>query len=127
LLTEAADPDAVAASIEPGGMGRLVDVATAIASLPADRAPTAAVTIGVSDPLVAANDAVFRVEPDLSCARVEADPAVTVDVSVLSRLFAGTLSIQTAVAREAVTASEEALAALEPTFQRRDVYVSDFF
>ena len=127
LLTEAADPDAVAASIEPGGMGRLVDVATAIASLPADRAPTATVTIGVSDPLVAVNDAVFRVEPDLSCARVEADPAVTVDVSVLSRLFAGPLSIQTAVAREAVTASDGALAALEPVFQRRDVYVSDFF
>jgi len=131
LCSEAADPDAVSASIEPGASGRIVDVPAAIEALPAPRSPTATVTMSVDDPLVDANDAVFRVETDLSCARLDHDAAadadVTVDVATLSQLYAGTFSIETAVERERLTASADAVAALAPTFGARDVYVSDFF
>jgi predicted acetyltransferase len=87
--------------------------------------------MSVDDPLVDANDAVFRVETDLTCARLDDDAAadvdVTVDVATLSQLYAGTVSIETAVERERLTASADAVAALAPTFEARDVYVSDFF
>jgi len=131
LLFEAADPDAVELSTVPGASGRIVDVAGAIEALPADRAPTDSVTVAVIDPLVDANDGLFRVETDLTCARIDddaaAEPDVTVDVAVLSQLYVGTLSVQTAADRERLAATDDAVAALEPTFGSRDVYVSDFF
>lgn len=129
LLFEAADPDAVSVSSTPGASGRITDVVEAIEALPAERAPTAAVTVAVSDPLVSANDGLFRVETDLTCTRLggDADPDVTVDVSTLARLYAGTLSVATAAARERLDATDDAIAALAPTFGSRDVFVSDFF
>lgn len=130
LLSEAADPGAVSASVEPGASGRIVDVPAAIEALPADRAPTESVTIEISDSLVEGNDGVFRVETDLTCPRVEgdvADPDVTVDVAVLSQLYAGTFAVGTAAERDLLTATDAAVAALASTFEARDVYVSDFY
>jgi|GEM_PF-2827113 len=132
LLFEAADPDAVTVSSAPGASGRITDLAGAIEALPAERAPTAPVTVAVSDPLVDANDGLFRVETDLTCTRVDPDdttgePDLAVDATTLAQLYVGTLSVQTAAERERLTATDDAVAALASTFGSRDVYVSDFF
>ncbi|ACV46730.1 MULTISPECIES: GNAT family N-acetyltransferase [Halomicrobium] len=132
LLREAADPDAVEASVEPGASGYVVDVPAAIETLPAERGPAKAVTIEVTDPLAPRNDGQFRVEPDMTCRPLETgatidDPGLVVDAAVLAQLYVGTLSIETAAAREIVTATDDAVAALSETFGARDVYVSDFF
>lgn len=130
LLREAADPDAVTASIVPGASGRIVDVPAAIEALPTDRSPTESVTIAVTDPLVPANHGTFRVEPGPSCTPVGAgdgEADITVDVAVLSQLYAGTMSVGTAAEREHLVGSGEAVAEMAPLFESGDVYVSDFF
>ena len=134
LLHEAADPDTVEATIEPGASGRVVDVPAAVEALPADRSPAEPVTIEIDDPLDGRAGGLFRVEPGPSCGRVddseeagEHEPAVAVDAAAFAQLYAGTLSVGTAAQRERLTASEDAVAALSRTFGSRDVYVSDFF
>jgi predicted acetyltransferase len=131
LLAEAADPDAVEATIEPGASGRVVDVPAAVEALPAERSPSESVTIEVTDPLDGRTDGLFRLEPGPACQQVDrddrSDPSVTVDASVFAQLYAGTLSIETAAHRELLTATDDAVATLAGTFGARDVYVSDFF
>ncbi|MFB6191746.1 MAG: enhanced intracellular survival protein Eis [Haloarculaceae archaeon] len=94
LLERARDPRAIEATVAPGAMVRIVDVPAAIEALPF---PAAAgeVTLSVSDPLVAANDATFAVRfgngdgtGDATCERVDVGSGTGVD----ARLDVGTLS-----------------------------------
>ncbi len=130
LVHEAVDPKAVTAAVEPGSMGRIVDLEVAIEQLPAERNPERPVTVGVDDPLLPANDATVRIEPGPdgpTCERVEDDDADTdaeLGVGLLSKLYVGTLAPSTAAERDLLSAAGDALDAL---FPERRVYLTDFF
>ena len=132
LVHEATDPDAVSASIEPGAMGRVVDVQAALAALPADRNPADPLAIMVRDALLETNDGSFAIEagPDGPVVeRLAADvaTAITLDVRQLSRLFVGTTPVATLVEREGLSATDATISALDDLFPPRRVFLPDFY
>ena len=96
-------PRAVDCEIRAGPMARLVDVAAALEALDPDPGTEATLSLAVDDPLVAWNDAVFRVtvaEGAVAVERFDADPAdsdAAVDVGTLSQLYVGYRSVDDAV------------------------------
>ncbi|WP_226011896.1 GNAT family N-acetyltransferase [Halomicrobium salinisoli] len=132
LVHEAADPKAVTATVEPGAMGRIVDLEAAIDLLPGERNPHRSVTIDVDDPLLPATDETVRIEPGPdgpTCERVEddADADAEPGVGLLSKLYVGTLAPSTAADRDLLSAADDAVAALDALFPERRVYLTDFF
>lgn len=130
LVHEAVDPKAVTAAVEPGAMGRIVDLDGAIDHLPAERNPDRPVTISVDDPLLPANDATIRIEPGPdgpTSERADGEPDVELGVGLLSKLYAGTLAPSTAADRGPLAAADDAVAALDALFPERRVYLTDFF
>jgi predicted acetyltransferase len=96
-------PRAVDCEVRAGPMARLVDVAAALEALDPDPGTEATLSLAVDDPLVAWNDAVFRVtvaEGAVAVERFDADPAdsdAAVDVGALSQLYVGYRSVDDAV------------------------------
>lgn len=129
LLTEATDPGEVSLWIEPGAMGRIVDVTTALEALPAARNPSDAVTIAIEDSLLPANGGTVVVSPGddgpTLASSVDGTPDVRIDVGTLSTLYAGTVGGGTYAERESL---DEAVGdALTSLFPERRVYLTDFF
>ena len=132
LVHEATDPDAVSASIEPGAMGRVVDVQAALGALPADRNPAEPLAITVRDALLETNDGSFAIEagpdgPVVERLAADAATAITLDVRQLSRLFVGTTPVATLVEREGLSATEATISALDALFPPRRVFLPDYF
>ncbi|WP_225333057.1 GNAT family N-acetyltransferase [Halomicrobium urmianum] len=130
LVHDAVDPKAVTATVEPGAMGRIVDLEAAIECLPAERTPERPVTVDVDDPLLPANDATIRIEPGPdgpTCEPTDAEPDVELGVGLLSKLYVGTLAPSTAADRGLLAATDDAVADLDALFPERPVYLTDFF
>lgn len=133
LLTEATDPGEVSVWIEPGAMGRIVDVRAAIEALPAYRTPDEPVTIVVSDPLGAGGEEeTVRIATDddgPTCSSVAGtgSPDVRFDVGTISKLYTGTVEATTLANRGVVDVDPTTLDALATLFPAESVYLSDFF
>lgn len=130
LLTEATDPGEVSTWIEPGAMGRIVDVRAAVEALPAARNPDGSLTIAVEDSLLETNDDTFVVRPGTegpACERATGSSTPDVDLSIgqLSTLYTG--AVDTATRRGGITADERTRERLVTLFPPGRVYLTDFF
>jgi predicted acetyltransferase len=127
LLDLVEDPSAVTVRTKAGPMVRVVDVVDALSTL--DYPTDGTVTVGVTDPVLPANDGTFRLtveggEP--RCEPTEADPVVTLPMRALSQLVVGfrdaTFLAETGAIAAAPTdpavASLDALFPAEPTLLR---------
>jgi predicted acetyltransferase len=109
-----------------GPMVRVVDVPTALESLPYPEGVTADLTLGVTDPVLDANDGSFRLsvaDGRADVERTDADPSTTLDVGTLSQAVVG----YRPVGDLPVEAEETVCDRLAAVFPSRDLYLREFF
>jgi predicted acetyltransferase len=126
-----AEPEAVECTIEPGPMVRLTDVTGALETLPFPDGVQERTTIGVTDPLVPANDGTYRLTVENGRGRVSEDsnanPAVTLDVGTLSAMIVGARDASSAQRRGAIDASAAIVGTLDRLFPGERVFLREFF
>lgn len=125
------EPRAVDLSLRPGPMGRLVDVPTAVETLPAPEGVEASLTLEVTDELCDWNDGTFGVQAAAGAFTVQEGPGdgprVELPIETLSRLAFGGMTAERAALAGGLDADSEAVARLGTLFPPRDVYLREFF
>ncbi|HET7324559.1 MAG TPA: GNAT family N-acetyltransferase [Halococcus sp.] len=124
------DPRAIEYEVTPGGMVRIVDVATALSALdyPIEEGR---IVLSVRDPLADWNDGMFAVEIDggeAACNSVDERPDATVSIPTLSQLFVGHCSVERAtIIGDCSIESENARKLLDAMFPPQEVFLREGF
>ncbi|MFB6352550.1 MAG: enhanced intracellular survival protein Eis [Halobacteriales archaeon] len=126
------DPGEVELAVRPGPMGRLVDVAAGLESLPAPPGVEARVTLAVEDGLAGWNDGSFTLTAEDGDLAVEpaaegADRDATLPVETLSRLALGATTVERAAVAGGLNADDAARADLAAVFPPRALFLREFF
>ncbi|MCL2373549.1 MAG: GNAT family N-acetyltransferase [Defluviitaleaceae bacterium] len=110
------------------GMGRLVDVAASLATMPSPEGQGQA-TIEVQDSYLPQNSGIYTItwqNGQLSVAKTNTTPHITTTVETLAQLVTGYLSLNEAALKQDTTivANHKALAAL---FTKKNLYLKEYF
>lgn len=125
------DPPSIELTVRPGPMGRIVDVESALKTLPAPAGVETSITLTVADGLADWNDDTFAVEAserafDVTRGAAD-DPHVVLPIETLSRLALGTTTARRAAVAGGLDADEGALDRLHDLFAPREAFLREFF
>ncbi|MFB6361258.1 MAG: enhanced intracellular survival protein Eis, partial [Halobacteriales archaeon] len=125
------DPQAVDMEVLPGPMGRLVEVSSALAALPAPPESEAQLTVSIADDLAPWNDGPVTIAAsdgryDVQSGAAEAASA-ELPIETLSRLACGSLTAQRAADAGRLEADGEGVSLLADLFPPRETFLREFF
>lgn len=125
------DPRDVELEVQPGPMGRLVDVTAGLEALPAPDGVGETLALSVADPPADWNDGDFAVEVGDGTIVVEPDggdgPAASLPVHTLSRLALGTTTVERARLAGGLEADAATADRLTALFPPRETFLREFF
>ena len=126
------DPSAVDCAVTPGPMIRVTDAASALETVPYPDGVTSSVTLSISDPLVAANDGIVRLDVTDGDGNVEQAPDETpeahISIGTLSGLVVGSHDTETAVRAGGLsTEGPDVRQRLDRLFPPERVYLREYF
>ncbi|MFB6360401.1 MAG: enhanced intracellular survival protein Eis [Halobacteriales archaeon] len=125
------DPREVDMEVLPGPMGRIVDVASALESLPAPTDSEGQLTVSVADDLAPWNDGPMTLTASDGRYDVQGGSVETLGaelpIETLSRLACGSIAAERAAEARALEAEEEAVSLLADLFPQREGFLREFF